>query len=350
MLLVFALPALAGCLGSPDTPSSADPTEAADPAAEAGNATTSELAPSDPVPAPTWQAGDWFAYERSGPWTSEGTSRLVVVEATGDGYVTGLTDEDQEAIDVFWSNDPLLGPLSTDLTSELDDTPARPPTVLAWPLTDGASWTATGYEEEWSFEATFDDAIQTGVGTHPGYRIAGSAGNSSIAATYVPAVGTLASFEVRWEGEETSYAYELVDHGTGHQGSAWTAEREMLVQNQRWTTADLVPAVVDVDVAEGRTDLYAYLFHGSPAGSAASLHDPSGTQRYASTNPPAQGGVGDVIRIVDPAAGTWRWVLETVGSRTDPASCGPDAPRSLLCGTVYLRRASLAMEEVPVTG
>lgn len=352
-LILVSLP-LAGCLGSPDGPSDGGPAAAndTDPADAPGGtgATPSDLEPSTRVAAPTWQAGDWFEYDRSGPWTVEGTSRLVVVEATGEGYVTGLTDEAQQARDIFWSNDPLLGPLSPDLAPRLDDTPARAPQVVTWPLSDGALWEATGYEETWSFQATFDDAVETPVGTHPGYRIAGSAANSSIAATYVPALATLTSFVVRWDGDDVSYAYELVDRGTGHEGPVWTASRTVLVQNRAWRTPDLVPPVVEIDVPGDQTDLYAYLFHGGAAGSAASLHDPGGTQRYASASPAAQGGVEDVIRLEDPASGTWRWVFATVGSATDPASCGPDAPLFLLCGVVYLRMASLVMEEVQVGG
>lgn len=350
--IALLVPAAAGCLGGSDADGSTGPAGADDGGDDVTSQGPTEADDGNGTGPPDWSIGDWFEYERSGSWTEEGTSKLVVTEAGDAGYVTGLSDRAQERIDIYWGNDPLLGSLEGDLEGDLASEP-DPPAVLAWPLSDGKTWTSDGYgagaDWTWSFQATRVDAVDVPSGSETGYRIVGEATTDyTVRATYVPAVGTLTSYEVVHPDGSTVYAYELVASGEGYEGPAWTASRQVHVVDTVYTTEDLVPPVVEVPVASEATDLVASIGHWSPTVSSASLLDPDGSLVYSSVTTPQEPYVFNRRTYEDPTEGTWRWKLQTVGTSTDPAACGPDPPQALLCGGVFLRTATLQMEEVEV--
>lgn len=355
LAIALLVPAAAGCLGGSDADGSTGPADAGDGGDDVTSQGPQEADDGNGTGPPDWQVGDWFEYERSGPWTVEGTSRLVVTEATDDGYVTGLTDRDQERIDIYWSNDPLLGSLDRDLNADLASEP-DPPAVLDWPLTDGRTWTTEGYGIgpgwTWSFNATRVDAVETPAGPRAGYRIVGeSPMNMTVEGAYVPSIGSLTSYRVTWEGSFV-FGYELTGFGEAHGDGVWTASRTVHVPGATYTSEDLVPPVVEFSVAAEATDLVVSVVQSSATVSATSLLDPDGGTRYqavsVSQDPTTTTGTSGSAAFQDPAEGTWRWVLATVASGTDPASCGPDPPRSALCGGIFLRTATLQMEEIVV--
>lgn len=345
VLAVAAALLAAGCLGDEADPAEPTATPEADAAGTgASSAPANASADLARVDAPEWEPGQWFAYERTGPWTegTGGQARLVVLEADGDGYRTGMDDRDALAVDLFWFNHPLLGPLDADLASKLPAEGNPPPRILDWPLQDGKTWTTQGYEDEWTVEARRVDEVDTGQGTYPGYAItANGTVGEAIEATYVPALETLASFEVHWTGEgDPEYALELADAGTSHEGPAWTGE-PLAILHGAWTAEGLVPPQRTVEVPEAATDLYAVPTLWSPAGaSAVALQDPDGGERYRATATPGS-PVSELVTVEDPAAGAWTWDLATTGTQ----ACG-DAPAGAGCGGVFVRTVGMAIEEL----
>lgn len=348
LVLLLAVPLLAGCLGTSSSPTDAE-APATGPSSETpaeGPGTDSNMDGPPAVEAPAWEVGQLFEYDRSGSWTegTDGTDRLVVHEATDAGYVTGRTGQAAFAVDLFWSNDPLLGTLGPELDSAIDGPDIDgPPTVLDWPLEDGKTWTTVGYQSEWTFTATRRDVVETPLGTWPGFVIVGrTPGGSTVEATYVPELGTLSAYRVLVSGsDEPVYRYDLVDAGTDHGDTAWTGTRELLFHDSRLTAEDLVPPTLTFEVADDATDIYTIVGLANPgqAASAAVLHGPSGAEEHRQSAGPGESAWALVTRS-DPTAGTWRWTLATAGTDECGAQ-GTDAG----CGRIFLRAVALTLRE-----
>lgn len=343
--MVAALILLAGCLGGdgdptePATQPSADAPEANLTAAGQPNA-TADLAS---VEAPDLEAGQWFAYEREGGWTmgTDGQVRLVVLEADGSGYRTGMSDREALAVDLFWFNHPMLGPLDAELSPQLPSEGNPPPQVLDWPLEDSKTWESQGYGDEWTFEAHRVDGVDTPAGPYPGYAItANGTLAEAIEATYVPQLEALTSFGIHWSGEgDPEYRLELTDAGTGHDGPAWTGD-PLTVLHDRWAAEDMVPPEQGVDVPEATTDLYSVaLLWATRGASTASLWDPAGEERFRAVATPGS-PASELATVEDPAAGSWTWRMATTGNQ----ACG-DAPVGVGCDGVFLRTVSLEIVE-----
>lgn len=345
-VLVVALAVTAGCLGGDGdeagTSADADPPNPAETRGEAG------LEPPDApeanvssAEAPAWEEGQWFAYDRSGPWTegTEGRTRLVVADASGPGYVTGYADRDAFAVDLFWFNNPLLGDLDAGLEPQLPAEGNPPPRILDWPLEDGKTWETSGWEDDWIVSAQLVDAVDTAVGTFPGYEILANGTRADrIEATYVPEVGALTSFRVHWSSEGgPSYALDLADAGTGHDAPVWVGTPEVHMHTT-WTASDLVPPERSFDVTEEATDLYASVQVRD--GSGVRLKDPDGATRYREAAGPGM-AAWDLVTVEDPPAGSWTWQAATSGNQ---ACADSDAARPA-CGGVFLRTAALSLEE-----
>lgn len=195
--LLIAL--LAGCSGEPTA------TPAADPAHGPLDGAAATLDASSSVPAPTWQAGQWWEWEVffEDQVADETFCSIVLGEEAG-GYAL-VTEKDWAAKDEATFDRPLLGLAAKgDLTTagwggDLD--------LLDFPLSDGKTWTATMPNIAWdvlqpaetaeiAMTARFDAGLQ-------GFRITGTAGGGTIVeATYLPATG--------WFGE---LAFHDIDPG-----------------------------------------------------------------------------------------------------------------------------------------
>lgn len=379
---------LAGCIGQSDdgTPQETDPEDALDGGTgpqlpgsddegsddgEDGSDGASSEDPDDSVDLtslerPTWEPGFWWKMNVSGPWTVGGPGgleyTLVTQEAASDGYVT-VADKRQVAVyDLFW-DDPLAGPIGTDLTPAPDalyptltkrvperlsvvSTVRIPEPLFDWPLEDGKTWTAQDANgTSWSLEATLDE-VSVADATVDGYQITGSAEEGwRVNATYVPGLLWFSDLHVQDPDGITMIRAQIRDAGPGYNGSTYTGEETVQTETS-WTTTAGGQHRVPIEVPDDATDLHLRVSIWSFWASYATLIDPSGqVQEQLGPTPPELvfvlpgGGQADQeVNVRDPAAGTWNLVVETAASQ------GDDAGTNTLWGGAALKVSTLTVQ------
>lgn len=306
LALVVALALLtAGCLGGTGPAGPAGDSSGGD-GSEAGGATEEDA--SDPVPEPTlaappaWEAGDWFAYRISEQFTGstyEVTRVVTGPEPGTDSHLVGMPRDE-------WSDKALVlhvpgfGQIDRPtLGFEIHDCPFQP---LDFPLEDGESWTTEFECREVDATVTVEDETTATI------RMVG--GSDDLTLTYDAEVGAITSYEI--EGYAT---IELIDHGTGWEGTATVPHmHDLIFQHGRLAGAvdlNLQPAPpvesVEVDSTYHRVSFVVIL--GALVPRAGVYHErveaPDGSVFSHTVTPADEPGFHLFFHQVDDPGGTW---------------------------------------------
>lgn len=333
-VLLLTLVPLAGCVGGGS--GSGGPTDAA-PSNASGRADGSPDGdagggvPADGAQAPEWSMLDWFKFKAEGRWTTNSTYTAIVHAKTDDGYVVATDTREQAVYEKFW-NDPFLGEMTRDLDPVDDRLPEQ---VFNWPLQDGKTWTtqnASGGTWEMSVDRR---QVQTHAGEMTGFRIKGrSADNWTVFVTYTPQMDWFSNWMLHNATGEMLINVDMVGMGSNYTGEMFVGSGEIRADDE-WRDTTQNPHVVSVEVGEDVTDLHYFVFTGSLVGSHVTVIGPEGN--VTNHGPTPNGAAGVPLQAVernvrDPAAGTWRFVIEFVGY--------PD----VTWGRAYLRVATIQLE------
>lgn len=226
VLPVVALVALAGCIGTdgPAGPTTngteADPTggtgdgNGTGPTDPTGTSTTDLEAP------PTWQVGDHWTYQMSGP-DIDREATMVVAEDTGDAWVV-RTDDRQTAFFDARFDVSYMGPQSkADLAGSQGDAQVR---YFDWPLAEGNSWNTTwdGIERTVTVRSTGDGTADL-VARDP-------EGNVDVEYTYDAAVGWFSEMRFFENGSE-SFGLTLTGSGSSFSDTYLTVQLRTLIDD-----------------------------------------------------------------------------------------------------------------------
>lgn len=297
-LRVRALPALlalvlllAGCIGGGS--------EGADGATlEGGPRALSEALPGLEAlvvaEAPAWARGDAWSIVPEGGEGEAGT--LVVTAAESDHYVLATTDEQAAAYDALHDISYLGRIRASDLAGHQGGQPVQ---FFSFPLTDGKTWQATWDGLPVTLKATWNPAMQTSVGIHPGFAIEGRAGEEPfVKYDYVPML--------KWWSHlsfANGYGFKVQRVHVDWTGDVVFGEAKTLLERKEG-----LPNVASFTVEEGQSFVSVALAGSSQAWARALvLVDPAG-QPYRSQGPTASAGSGDVRteERLPPTPGEWR--------------------------------------------
>lgn len=278
---------------------------------------------------PSWSNKQWFEYEVKGSLApnedfqgSEArTYRLIghpaaVFEGIDSGYVTGTDDKEKLLKDLFWGDNPFLGQISEDF-NPADS--AVVPEIFDWPLEDGKTWTTTaGTSGEWTFTAERRETIETRVGNFPGYFIKGTnETNWRVFVWYTPAMDWFSTFMLHDQDNDMVLRMELVDSGKQFSGTMYLGEITETVIDRTVEAPDQVPPVIEFEVGEETTDLHFFIQQHSDVISHWMLFEPDGDYRHSQhVENGASGAYEGTVK--DPEPGTWRLLLEPVGTQDGP--------------------------------
>lgn len=331
VLLLLVVP-LAGCIGGdagggPGAPAAGADGDGGDGADGQGNQSLDvDL---ERLDRPTLAVHDWWTYDVSGPWTTEGSHTVFSHVVDSTGYQMATDSADQMSWWLFWDWWG-LGPMLGQVDRELN--PVDGPVLLDFPLTHNKAWTAaTEGDGSWDLVAHLVENQPTGVGDLPAYHIVGTNETGwQIIVVYSPVVKGYALYEL-WQPDasEPNVRIRLTDHGTEYAGPIVLGSTQ-LHADMGWEGLRGPDSNLDFEVAEGTTDLWFAFFGGSAALTYGVLLDPAANPVWTSyvTGP---GGVEAIESIADPAPGTWTFQLDTVG--LDGSMAGG-----------YLRVASVTIE------
>lgn len=337
--LLVAAVALAGCIGGGATDDGdAAPAEtggtgtgAGTGGSGSGGAGAYDLDNLEPQPIPNFF---WFEYAISGPWTVTGSleeveNYRIIFHTSSSGYFTATDNKEVLIQDLFWDIDPFLGGLDEGLNPLGDVYPK----LYDWPLTDGKTWTSTGWDAEWSHVAHQRDAISTPMGTWPGYHIVATAtvddpnfgGEWRLLYDYIPGMFWFSNFMLHNGDGEMTINIDMVSHGPDYEGDMWVGEVDVKYDNlfawdDHWGTTDLVPPK-SFDVAEEDTHLVGALVrYGAVQGGALLGPENEVKEQFDPQvcNPNTFEGCSGWhwFRFDEPAAGTWQLAMEAVGVPT----------------------------------
>lgn len=179
---------LAGCAGtSPEEPT------------ENGPGGDEDLDPPVEATTPRWNLGDEWTYEIQQPGFPTTTTSLIVYNQTANLYRLGVTDQKQSFIHALFDVNPFLGRIQKGNIGVFED--GKPRAMYNFPLTDGKTWTTeifvSQHGGQLEAEASYNDAIETGIGQLPGYQIeATNADGFTVSYDYVPQLKWLSHLEV----------------------------------------------------------------------------------------------------------------------------------------------------------
>lgn len=308
LVLVTAF-ALGGCVGD-QGPSDATPTEGnATPDGTAGDAAAPGEVDLSSVEAPTWEMLDWFAFEASGPWTTNTEYDVIVHSIEGEGYVTATDTREQAVYDLFW-DDPFIGRTDEELNPA---SPEMPATVFDWPLTPDKTWTSQdGNGTTWEMVAHKRDSVQTHAGTFGGYHIRGEAEDGwTIFVTYVPGLEWFSNWMLHRPDGEMMINVDMVGMGSNYTGEMFLGDSTVHVDAD-WSGTQDAPGVQTFTVAEEASHLRAYVSTDSGGPHGFLLVGPDG--QVHPSDPAETVGSGDqiskTIDIQDPPAGDWTLIAE----------------------------------------
>lgn len=306
-LVLLTASALGGCVGD-QGPSDATPAEGnATPEGTAGDAADPGEVDLASVEAPTWDMLDWFAFEASGPWTTNTDYDVIVHSIEGEGYVTATDTREQAVYDLFW-DDPFIGRMDEQLNPA---SPEMPATVFDWPLTPDKTWTSQdGNGTTWEMVAHKRDSVETHAGSFGGYHIRGEAEDGwTIFVTYVPGLEWFSNWMLHRPDGEMMINVDMVGMGSNYSGEMFLGDSNVHVDAD-WSVTQDAPGVQTFTVAEDATDLRVYVSLGSdPYGFA--LIGPGGEDvaQASFAGQPTQ-----TIHVEDPAAGDWTLLAQTTGA------------------------------------
>ena len=197
------------------------------------------IATFDSLPAPTWQAGQWWEWETTFTSGTRPETFCSIVLSTGTETVL-VTEKDGMAKESAAFGHPLLAPVrASDLA--MGGWGDAPWSVLSFPLTDGKTWTATIPNIAWdiylpaetveaTFTATFNDAP---AGEPPVVAIAGMVEDAKVMdAEYDAATGwfrTLTFYDVDPGQDPLEVTWTAKSAGLNYTGPYFHAEAQLLL-------------------------------------------------------------------------------------------------------------------------
>lgn len=291
LLALLAVALLAGCAGQA-------PAAAPDPGLTAGDCDDADcpagpgLTADSSVPAPAWSVGQWWEWEPEDA-SGVGASFRSVVLSAGSGAAVVGTDSPDRAKQAAAFDHLLIGEVGADLEVAAWGDPWS---LVAFPLTNGKTWTATLPNIAWdvylpdetvevAMRADFDEALQ-------GFRLMGHVDDDMVVeATYLPATGwygELVVYDVDPEQDPLEFRYRAKSTGLNFTGPAYTATAEALLVLADGSGLDAPPPEGQPFVQPqphgqftmGDGGLYGLLLANSVVGTRAiTLTDPQGQQR-----------------------------------------------------------------------
>lgn len=223
---------LSGCAGKDGSP-------AADALGMAGDGGDDATGPVTSIPAPQWQAGQWWEWETTFADGTRPETFCSIVLSTGSDSVL-VTERDGMAKEAAAFGHPLLAPVrASDLA--MGGWGDAPWSLLWFPLTDGKAWTSSIPNIAWDvfYPATAVDAELTATfgqaeeGQAPVVSIVGMVQELKVLdAEYDPATGwfrSLTFYDVDPGQDPLEVTWRAKSAGLGYTGPYFQAQAELLL-------------------------------------------------------------------------------------------------------------------------
>lgn len=265
------------------------------------------------VEEPRWSVGDWWTYNvRSELYDVAGEVTVVVMQATGDGYILGVP-ADAEANAALLFHMPAIGPVRRDLAWDVHETRFEP---AKWPLEDGREWDTTWISAPVHLRSRLN-------GTLWEIDNAGHEQDANMVynLTYDPAVKAFTRFTRTGLDGVVRQSVELVSSGTDHAGTlrAPLFVKVMLLESRtRGVVAGGLPAAPNPTFTPDETVdtlLVGCIVGGDSGEYHAQVLDPDGATvcQRQETLQPGDTLYRSMIAEVPTAEGEWEARLLAVG-------------------------------------
>lgn len=211
LAVVLVTVPLAGCLGG-DDPNGADDGDGDDD----GEPFTAE--------SPQWELGYRWTYSASTANVSGTEAEMLVYDDDGQNYRIGATNRDQALVHAVTNVNPQLGRIQKGNLAVYED--GEPRAMYDFPLEDGKTWQTqifvSTHGGTLTAEATYNPAIDTPEGAHPGFTI-NATDDAGFQATYdyVPAVQWYTHLRVETSEGVLLHELTLDEFQTGTSGTGW---------------------------------------------------------------------------------------------------------------------------------
>ena len=167
---------------------------------------------------PTWEISDYWQYSIETEHFPDTESFMVCYDIVDENYMIGVEERQQALIHSLFNVNPMLGRISIDNLAVYEN--GEPKNMYQFPLTHNKNWQVNMFNHELMAKAKFNPNIITNQGKLPGFEITAKADNGFIVIyNYVPEVMWFTTFTVINEDGTIVYNLELIDHGTGFQGT-----------------------------------------------------------------------------------------------------------------------------------
>lgn len=244
--LLLAVP-VTGCLGG-DSPGDGDGGDGSDPGDEAFTAES-----------PQWEIGYRWTYTAETANVSETEAEMLMYGDDGQNYRIGATNRDQALVHAVTNVNPQIGRIQKGNLAVYED--GQPRAMYDFPLEDGKTWQTqifvSTHGGTLTAEATYNPAIDTGVGTYPGFTV-NATNDEGFQATYdyVPEVQWYSYLRVEKADGTLLHELDLEEFTTVDSGTGWFVRG-----------SDLLPSGPD----EGNYRRYTPSGCGAPAGCTDSV-------------------------------------------------------------------------------
>jgi hypothetical protein len=241
LILAVAFLVLSGCSGDPPIAGASE-----DPAAGAASPTQTTDGAEAGVPAPVWQAGDWWTWKVTTVDADPFEVTTVVTSVTAQEYRVGVTDLGP-GLHAFTDHTLPMGVLQrADLSWEVHDEKAS---VIRFPLEPGMSWSGEEEGRDLRFTASAT-TVATPWGEMPAIEGTGVTearpDRPGIRFVYLPAIGNFASYSLYTGGERPYATATWLSNGTGG------GEATVVESDDAFHTGDGLPPPPDLPDVETR--------------------------------------------------------------------------------------------------
>lgn len=209
---------------------------------------------------PRWNLGDAWTYKVRTFEFPETTSTMLVYDDDGNNYHIGVTEEQQALVHALFNVNPQLGRIQKGNLAVYEA--GEPRAMYRFPITDGDTWQTDLFVSihggRLNAEATWSDAIATGLGPKPGYEIVATNGQGfEVRYDYIPEIGWFSKLHVTDADGTVLHDLRVTGHQRERAGTAYFVRGDDLFEETFGPSGSAVPSrttrnvLVDGASAEG---------------------------------------------------------------------------------------------------
>lgn len=200
---------------------------------------------------PRWALGDAWTYTVKTEGFPQTRTTMMVYGDDGNNYLIGSTDRQQALIHALFNVNPQLGRIQKGNLAVYEKGEPRP--MFDFPFQDGDSWSTDLFTSihggRLTARATYDEAIDTGIGERPGFEIvATNSQGFEVVYDYIPEVQWFSKLVVTDAQGELIHDLRLTTFERGQSGTAWFVRGDDLFDQAFGPTGSAVPQSFDRQV------------------------------------------------------------------------------------------------------